>query len=71
MDDIGNNLTRFDCRGQGLAQKVTSAGELCVQQSDIQTIVLNVETTSIAVYEQKGAVPIRYFEGPAERNGES
>ncbi len=71
MDDIGNNLTRFDCRGQGLAQKVTSAGELCVQQSDIQTIVLNVETTSIAVYEQKGPYRFRYFEGPAERNGES
>jgi len=69
---IGNIFTRPDCRGQGLAQVVTSAVTLAVQKAGIRTIGLNVETTNAAAiqaYERIGfRTRVSYFEGPAERN---
>src|SRR5262249_28546285 len=45
---IGNVFTRPDCRGQGLAQVVTSAVVTSVSQLGIHTIGLNVETANSA-----------------------
>jgi ribosomal protein S18 acetylase RimI-like enzyme len=68
---VGNIFTRPDCRGQGLAQIVTSAVALALQQAGIRTIGLNVEhtnTTALRVYERVGfRAHLTYFEGMAER----
>ena len=69
---IGNIFTRPDCRGKGLAQVVTSAVARAVQQTGIQTIGLNVETTNTAAIQAYERIGFRtrfsYFEGPVERS---
>ena len=68
---VGNIFTRPDCRGQGLAQLVTSAVALALRRAGIRTIGLNVEhtnTTAIRVYERVGfRTHFSYFEGMADR----
>jgi hypothetical protein len=43
---VGNIFTRPDCRGQGLAQIVTSAVVTSLRAAGIQTIGLNVDSTN-------------------------
>jgi ribosomal protein S18 acetylase RimI-like enzyme len=68
---IGNIFTRPDCRGEGLAQTVTSAVVTSLKDAGIETIGLNVEntnTTAIRVYERVGfRARFSYFEGTADR----
>jgi ribosomal protein S18 acetylase RimI-like enzyme len=68
---VGNIFTRPDCRGQGLAQIVTSAVAASLGEAGIQTIGLNVEhtnTTAIRVYERVGfRTHFAYYEGLADR----
>lgn len=68
---VGNIFTRPDCRGQGLAQVVTSEVVEALRQEGIRTIGLNVESTNapaIAAYERLGfQAKFTYVEGPAER----
>lgn len=68
---VGNIYTRPDCRGQGLAQTVTSAVVTALREVGIQTIGLNVENTNasaIRAYERVGfRTHIRYYEGIADR----
>ena len=71
---IGNVYTRRDCRGQGLAARVTSAvaGELL--HMNLRTIALNVSQTNSAalrVYERLGFERYcGYYEGFAVRQTE-
>lgn len=68
---VGNIFTRPDCRGQGLAQIVTSAVTTALRAAGIQTIGLNVEHTNlgaIRVYERVGfRTHFSYYEGMADR----
>jgi ribosomal protein S18 acetylase RimI-like enzyme len=68
---LGNIFVRADCRGQGLAQTVTSAVVTGLQEAGIRTIGLNVEGTNapaIRVYERIGfRTHFDYYEGPADR----
>ena len=68
---VGNIFTRPDCRGQGLAQIVTSAVAMALSEAGIRTIGLNVEHTNsaaIRVYERVGfRTHFTYYEGPVER----
>ncbi len=68
---VGNIFTRPDCRGQGLAQAVTSAVIMSLSEAGIRTIGLNVEstnTTAIHVYERIGfRAHFSYFEGTADK----
>jgi ribosomal protein S18 acetylase RimI-like enzyme len=68
---VGNIFTRPDCRGQGLAQGITSAVTRALLDSGIETIGLNVEagnTPAIRAYEKLGfRSRFVYFEGPAVR----
>jgi ribosomal protein S18 acetylase RimI-like enzyme len=68
---VGNIFTRPDCRGQGLAQIVTSAVAMALSEAGIQTIGLNVEHTNtgaIRVYERVGfRKHFSYYEGMADR----
>jgi len=68
---VGNIFTRPDCRGQGLAQIVTSAVAMSLSEAGIQTIGLNVEhmnTGAIRVYERVGfRRHFSYYEGMADR----
>jgi ribosomal protein S18 acetylase RimI-like enzyme len=68
---VGNIFTRPDCRGQGLAQIVTSAVAMALKEAGIQTIGLNVEHTNtgaIRVYERVGfRRHFSYYEGMADR----
>ena len=68
---VGNIFTRPDCRGQGLAQIVTSAVAMALTDAGIRTIGLNVEhsnAAAIRVYERVGfRTHFTYYEGPAER----
>jgi ribosomal protein S18 acetylase RimI-like enzyme len=68
---VGNIFTRPDCRGQGLAQIVTSAVVIALNDAGIRTIGLNVEHTNcgaIRVYERVGfRTHFRYYEGMADR----
>jgi len=68
---VGNIFTRPDCRGQGLAQIVTSAVVMALKEAGIQTIGLNVEHTNtgaIRVYERVGfRRHFGYYEGMADR----
>lgn len=68
---VGNIFVRPDCRGQGLAQVVTSAVIVSLREAGIQTIGLNVEntnTTAIHVYERIGfRAHFSYFEGTADK----
>ena len=68
---VGNIFTRPDCRGQGLAQIVTSAVAMALSEAGIRTIGLNVEhtnSTAIRVYERVGfRTHFTYYEGMAER----
>ncbi|MBZ5626287.1 MAG: GNAT family N-acetyltransferase [Acidobacteriia bacterium] len=70
---IGNIFTRPDCRGQGLAQTVTSAVATAIRDAGIQTIGLNVESTNasaIRAYERVGfRTHFSYSEGIADRLG--
>ena len=67
----GNIFTRPDCRGQGLAQTVTSAVITSLREAGIETIGLNVENTNataIRVYERIGfRTHFSYFEGTADK----
>jgi ribosomal protein S18 acetylase RimI-like enzyme len=68
---VGNIFTRPDCRGQGLAQVVTSAVVSALRESGIGTIGLNVECTNIAAVRAYQAIGFRsyftYYEGMADR----
>lgn len=68
---LGNIFTRPDCRGQGLAQTVTSAVVTALSEAGIRTIGLNVEQTNapaIHAYERIGfRTHFDYYEGPAHR----
>ena len=68
---VGNIFTRPDCRGQGLAQIVTSAVVMAAQEAGIRTIGLNVEHTNAAAiraYERIGfCTRFSYFEGTADK----
>jgi ribosomal protein S18 acetylase RimI-like enzyme len=68
---VGNIFTRPDCRGQGLAQTVTSAVVTAVREAGIETIGLNVNKSNAAairVYEQIGfRTHFSYFEGVVDR----
>ena len=68
---VGNIFTRPDCRGQGLAQIVTSAVAMALKEAGIETIGLNVEHTNtgaIRVYERVGfRGHFSYYEGMADR----
>src|ERR1700687_3398357 len=68
---VGNIFTRPDCRGQGLAQIVTSAVAMALSEAGIQTIGLNVEhtnTVAIRVYERVGfRSHFSYYESMADR----
>jgi ribosomal protein S18 acetylase RimI-like enzyme len=68
---VGNIFTRPDCRGQGLAQTVTSAVVTAIREAGIATIGLNVEHTNqsaIRAYERIGfRTRFSYFEGTADR----
>ena len=68
---VGNIFTRPDCRGQGLAQIVTSAVVTSLLQAGIPTIGLNVEetnATAIRAYENIGfRTHFSYFEGVADK----
>jgi ribosomal protein S18 acetylase RimI-like enzyme len=68
---VGNIFTRPDCRGQGLAQIVTSAVVVALRDAGIQTIGLNVEhtnTPAIRAYERIGfRTRFNYYEGVASR----
>jgi ribosomal protein S18 acetylase RimI-like enzyme len=68
---VGNIFTRPDCRGQGLAQTVTSAVAMALREAEIQTIGLNVESTNsaaIRAYEHVGfRAHFSYCEGMADR----
>jgi ribosomal protein S18 acetylase RimI-like enzyme len=68
---VGNIFTRPDCRGQGLAQMVTSAVAASLREAGIRTIGLNVEHTNsaaIRVYERVGfRNRFSYYEGMADR----
>ena len=68
---VGNIFTRPDCRGQGLAQIVTSAVAIALKKAGIQTIGLNVEHTNVGairVYERVGfRTHFSYDEGMADR----
>lgn len=70
---VGNIFTRPDCRGQGLAQTVTSAVASAIRDAGIQTIGLNVESTNAAAiraYERVGfRTHFSYSEGIADRLG--
>jgi len=70
---VGNIYTRPDCRGQGLAQTVTSAVVTALREVGIQTIGLNVENTNayaIRAYERVGfRTHFSYSEGIADRLG--
>jgi ribosomal protein S18 acetylase RimI-like enzyme len=70
---VGNIFTRPDCRGQGLAQTVTSAVAAAIREAGIQTIGLNVESTNAAAiraYERVGfRTHFSYSEGIADRLG--
>src|SRR5271157_503661 len=67
----GNIFTHPDCRGEGLAQTVTSAVVLALRNAGIATIGLNVagaNAPAIRAYERIGfRTRCRYFEGPAVR----
>jgi ribosomal protein S18 acetylase RimI-like enzyme len=67
----GNIFTRPDCRGQGLAQIVTSAVVLALRSAGIATIGLNVASANAAAiraYRRIGfRTRCRYYEGPAIR----
>ena len=68
---LGNIFTRADCRGQGLAQTVTSAVAMALKEAGIETIGLNVEHTNsaaIRAYERIGfRAHFSYYEGLADR----
>ena len=68
---VGNVFTRPDCRGQGLAQTVTSAVVQSLRHAGIQTIGLNVDRSNapaIRAYERLGfRTHFNYYEGPADR----
>ena len=68
---VGNIFTRPDCRGQGLAQTVTSAVVGALAESGIRTVGLNVEDTNtpaIHAYERIGfRTHFDYYEGVADR----
>lgn len=68
---VGNIFTRADCRGEGLAQVVTSAVAKDLVERGIRTIGLNVESNNpaaIAAYKHIGfRVRFTYQEGVAER----
>jgi ribosomal protein S18 acetylase RimI-like enzyme len=68
---VGNIFTRPDCRGQGLAQIVTSAVVRAIREVGIQTIGLNVENTNTAAirsYERVGfRTHFNYSEGIADK----
>jgi ribosomal protein S18 acetylase RimI-like enzyme len=68
---IGNVFTRPDCRGQGLAETVTSAVVKSLREAGIQTIGLNVEKSNIPAvhaYERIGfRTHFSYFEGTADK----
>jgi ribosomal protein S18 acetylase RimI-like enzyme len=68
---VGNVFTRPDCRGQGLAQIVTSAVVAALLDAGIRTIGLNVERTNTAAIRAYEAIGLRshlnYYEGVADR----
>jgi ribosomal protein S18 acetylase RimI-like enzyme len=68
---VGNIFIRPDCRGQGLAQIVTSAVVTSLRAAGIQTIGLNVDSTNtdaIRAYEHIGfRTHFSYFEGTADK----
>jgi ribosomal protein S18 acetylase RimI-like enzyme len=68
---VGNIFTRPDCRGLGLAQTVTSAVVMAVEEAGIQTIGLNVQNTNTAAiraYERVGfRTHFSYSEGIVDR----
>jgi ribosomal protein S18 acetylase RimI-like enzyme len=68
---IGNIFTRADCRGQGLAQIVTSAVVDAVKATGIPTIGLNVgyrNAAAIRAYENIGfRIRFAYYEGVVDR----
>jgi ribosomal protein S18 acetylase RimI-like enzyme len=68
---VGNICTRPDCRGQGLAQIVTSAVVTALLEVGIGTIGLNVEHSNLAAiraYERIGfRTHLSYYEGVADR----
>ncbi len=68
---VGNIFTHLACRGQGLAQTVTSAVASALREAGIASIGLNVVSTNpaaVGAYERIGfATRLRYFEGPAVR----
>jgi len=68
---VGNIFTHPACRGEGLAQIVTSAVASALRKAGISTIGLNVASANpaaIRAYERIGFVTrFRYFEGPAVR----
>jgi ribosomal protein S18 acetylase RimI-like enzyme len=67
----GNIFTHPSCRGEGLAQTVTSAVVAALRKAGIQTIGLNVasaNTAAIHAYERIGfRTRDRYYEGPSDR----
>jgi ribosomal protein S18 acetylase RimI-like enzyme len=67
----GNIFTHPECRGEGLAQTVTSAVVLALRSAGIGTIGLNVASANAAAiraYERIGfRTRFRYHEGPAVR----
>lgn len=68
---VGNIFVRPDCRGQGLAQTVTSAVVVALKEAGILTIGLNVEDTNapaIRAYDRIGfRMHFDYYEGIADR----
>jgi ribosomal protein S18 acetylase RimI-like enzyme len=68
---VGNIFTREDCRGQGLAQIVTSAVVTSLKDAGIPTIGLNVDSINIVAiraYEHIGfRTHFSYFEGIADK----
>lgn len=68
---VGNIFTREDCRGQGLAQIVTSAVVTSLKDAGVPTIGLNVDSTNsvaIRAYEHIGfRTHFSYFEGIADK----
>ncbi|HWC95329.1 MAG TPA: GNAT family N-acetyltransferase [Candidatus Sulfopaludibacter sp.] len=68
---IGNIFTRPDCRGQGLAQTVTSAVVSAIRGAGIPTIGLNVECANAAAIRAYEKIGFRsrfdYVDGAADR----
>jgi ribosomal protein S18 acetylase RimI-like enzyme len=67
---VGNVYTRRDCRGRGLALRVTGAVTAELRRSGIRTIALNVaqrNAAAVALYERLGFTRYcPFYEGVAE-----